>query len=88
MSARKRARSHINMYSRNHQKTLFLCLGKSPLEGYPSHPLPQRVEILRNLHMEKARLQDADAKSRRGIGTRRKGKGGENNANLNNSITK
>ena len=73
MSARKRARSHINMYSRNHQKTLFLCLGESPLEGYPSHPSPHRVE---NSHAEKAQMQEADVKSRRGIGTRRIGRGG------------
>jgi hypothetical protein len=32
-------------------------------------------------------MQDADAKSRRGIGTRRKGEEGENNAKLNNSST-
>jgi hypothetical protein len=32
-------------------------------------------------------MQDADAKSRRGIGTRREGEGGENNAKLNNSST-
>jgi hypothetical protein len=37
--------------------------------------------------MEKARLQDADAKSRHGIGTRRNGERGENNAKLNNSST-
>jgi hypothetical protein len=37
--------------------------------------------------MEKARLQDADAKSRCGIGTRRNGEKGENNAKLNNSST-
>ncbi len=62
-------------------------MGKSPLEGYPTLPLPQRVENLRNLDMEKARLQDADAKSRRGIGKRRNGERGENNAKLNNSST-
>jgi hypothetical protein len=62
-------------------------LGKSPLEGYPSHPLPQRVENLRNLHMEKAWLQSADAKSRHGIGTLRNGERGENNAKLNNTST-
>ncbi len=38
--------------------------------------------------MERTRYQDADAESKRRIGTRRKGKGGENNAKLNNSITK
>ncbi len=85
ISARKRARSHVNMEKSS--KTLFLCLGKSPLEGYPSHPLPQRIENLRNLHMEKARLQDAEAKSRHGIGTQRNGERGENNAELNNSST-
>jgi hypothetical protein len=37
--------------------------------------------------MEKARLQDADAKSRRGIGTLRNGERGENNVKLNNSST-
>ncbi len=37
--------------------------------------------------MEKARLQDADTKSRCGIGTRRMGEGGENNAKLYNSST-
>jgi hypothetical protein len=36
--------------------------------------------------MEKERLQDADAKSRSGIGTRRMG-GGGNNVKLNNSST-
>jgi hypothetical protein len=35
--------------------------------------------------MEKPQMQDADAKSRRGIGTQREGQGGENNAKLNNS---
>ncbi len=62
-------------------------MGRSPLEGYPSHPPPNRVENPRNLHVERTRLQDADAESGRGFRTRRKGKGGENNAKLNNSST-
>ncbi len=57
------------------------------LEGYPSHPPPHRVEDLRSLHVERTRFQDADAEFRHGIGTWRKGKGGENNAKLNNSST-
>jgi hypothetical protein len=48
-------------------------LGESPLEGYPSHPSPHRIE---NSLAEKAQMQDADVKSRRGIGTRRIGRGG------------
>ncbi len=52
-------------------------MGKSQLEGYPSHPPPHRVKNPRNLHVEKVRLQDADAKSRGGIGTLRMGEGGK-----------
>jgi hypothetical protein len=68
-------------------KNNFLCLGESLPEGYPSHPPPHRVENARSLHVEETRFQDADAESRHGIETRRKGKGGENNAKLNNSST-
>jgi hypothetical protein len=62
-------------------------MGKCPLEGYPSHPLPHPVENPRNLHVEQARMQDADAKSRRGIGTRRYGERGENNTKHSRSLT-
>ncbi len=61
-------------------------MGKSPPEGYPSHPPPHRVEKLRSLHVERTRFQDVDAESGHGFGTRRKG-GGANNAKLNNSST-
>ncbi len=61
----------------NHQKTLFLCLEKSPPDGYPSHPPPHRVENLRSLQVERTQFQDADTESGRGIGMRRKGEGGK-----------
>ncbi|MFN9980719.1 MAG: hypothetical protein ACK53Y_12415 [bacterium] len=56
------------------------------MEGYPSHPPPHRIENPRTLHVEKAWLQDADAKSRRGIGTRRNADRGENNAKRSHSL--
>ncbi len=59
--------------------------GEKPARGLPKPPPPHRVENPRSLHVEKARMQDADAKSRRGIGTQREG--GKNNAKLNNSST-
>jgi hypothetical protein len=75
ISARKRARSHhINMEKSS--KNLISLFGKFPLVCYPTHPPPHRIENPQNLHVEKARLQDADAKSRRG----EMGGGGGNNA--------
>jgi hypothetical protein len=62
-------------------------LGKSQPEAYPSHPPPHRVENPRSLHVERTQFQDADAESRRRIGTRRKGKRGENIAKHNNLST-
>jgi hypothetical protein len=41
ISARRKARSQVTM-EKNHQKTIFLCLVESPLEGYPSHPPPHK----------------------------------------------
>jgi hypothetical protein len=78
--ARKRGRCQVSLEKSSKNK--FLCLGKSPPEGYPSHPPPHHVQIPRSLHVEKTWYQDADAESTRRIGMRRKGKGGET-ANLN-----
>ncbi len=62
-------------------------MGKSPPEGYPSHPPPRRVEKLQNLHVERTLFQDVDAESGCGFETRRKGGGGGKNAKINNSST-
>ncbi len=60
-------------------------MGRSPLEGYPSHPPPHRVKNPRNSHVEKAWMQDADSNpdAESGCGEW----GGGNNAKLNNSST-
>jgi hypothetical protein len=70
-------------------KKLISVFGEKPPRGLPKPPPSHRVQIPRNLHVEKTRFQDADSESSRGIETRReKGRGEKNNANLNNSITK
>ncbi len=53
-------------------KKLISVFGESPLEVYPSHPPPYRID---NLHVERTLFQDANVESRRGIETWRKGKG-------------
>ncbi len=86
ISARKQGRSHVNMEKSS--KNLISLFGEKPARGLPKPPLPQCVENQRSLHVEKARMQEAGAKSRRGIGTRREWEGrGENNTKLNNSST-
>ncbi len=64
-------------------------MGKSPLEGYQSHPPPHHVENPWSLHVEKARMQDANAGRRREIQTwnwdAERGGEGENNELINRS---
>jgi hypothetical protein len=69
-------------------KQLITVFGERPPRGLPKPPPPHRVQIPRNLHMEKTPNWDAGAESTRGIETRRKGEWGKNNAILNNLITK
>jgi hypothetical protein len=59
-------------------KKLISVFGEKLARGLPKPPPPHRVENPRSLHVERTRLQDADAESRHGIGMRRKGKGEEN----------
>jgi hypothetical protein len=62
-------------------------LGKSPLEGYPSHPPPHCIENPRIYTWKKrgcrTRTRNPDAELGRG----ERGRGGGNNAKLNNSST-
>jgi hypothetical protein len=41
-------------------KKLISVLGKSPPEGYPSHPPPHHVQMRRLLHVEKTLYWDAE----------------------------
>jgi hypothetical protein len=67
-------------------KNLISLFGEKPARGLPKpSPTPPRRESA-EFTREKAQMQDTYAKSRRGIGTRRMG-GGGNNAKLNNSST-
>ena len=68
-------------------KNLISLFREKPARGLPKpSPTPPRRESA-EFTREKAQMQDTYAKSRRGIGTRREGEGGGNNAKLNNSST-
>jgi hypothetical protein len=85
ISARKQGRSQVNMEKSS--KNLISVFGEKPARGLPKPPpTPPCRESAKFVHGENA-IPDADAESRSGIGTRRKGKGEENNAKLNNSST-
>jgi hypothetical protein len=58
-------------------KNLIFLFGEMPARGLPKPPpTPPRSESV-DLHVEKVWLQDADTKSRRGIGKRRNGERGD-----------
>ncbi len=63
-------------------KNLISLFGEMPARGLPKPPPTPPCQESADLHVEKARLQDADAKSRHRIGTRRNGERGENNAKM------
>ncbi len=65
-------------------KNLISVFGEKPARGLPKPPpTPPRPD-----YAEFTRGENADVESTRWIETRRKGRGGENNEILNNSITK
>ncbi len=68
-------------------KNTISLLGGKPAGGLPKPPpTPPRRESA-ELTREKVGMQQADAKSRRGIGTQRMEGRGENNAKLRHSLT-
>jgi hypothetical protein len=76
--------SALNVFTCLHKiiKKLISVFGEKPARGLPKPPPTQ----LRRESAEFTRGENTIPGSGRGIGTRRKGKGGENNAKLNNSI--